>query len=431
MRRIALLLLALMLAVSCQEPTQPDSQLGTTQPSFDDDNDRRSVVHVAAPTGDVATDVANIRAAVAAATPGATIEFARGTYKLESATVPASQIVVSVAGVTLEGHRRGTTIQGISGPAGFFAGYFRLAGGRQTVRRLEFAGFRRALTIGAPGTSIGGYHVEHSTFRNGHIPISFVAFSDEVSTIRGNQFINVTQPFLIRGKTVHFRENRVTAPDPAATPFGQPFNAGVVLVEFFSGINICENNVLEENTIVGNADGFILFGEEGEICRNNVIRENRFIGQRIFTPGDNGTMVWLVGPNVQGTLIKENELDGSEGLGIVVEAASDNKIIENEFSDLPGEKETFTPYPGTAIFLGEPTSGNRVLENEFEDVVNEIVDLGTGNVIGDEDDDDDEGDDDEDGDHSIAGRSAPPLAAEGSRMLDHSKLGVLRERLKN
>lgn len=379
MRRIALLLAAAVLAAGCEDPTQPVREDIAPAPSFHFDNDDAAVVRVAAPTGDPAVDVPNIQAAVAAATPGAVIQFARGTYAIEEAT----HIVVSVPGVTLQGHRRGTTIRGVSfvDPE-FLSGHFLLNGGGQTVRRLTFEGFGVALSFGEPGTPTGGYRLESCTFRNGDLPFDFVGFSDEVSTVQGNRFINVSLPFVILGKTVHFRENRVTAPDPAATPFGQPFNAGVLFPEFLSGGTVCENNVFQGNTVVGNADGFILFGGPGESCRNNVIRGNTFIRQRVFTPFDNGTMVWLVGPGVEGNLIKENVLRGSEGLGIVVEEGSGNRIVENTFSDLPGLKETFTPFPGTAIFLGEPTSGNRVRENEFENVVNAIVDLGTGNHIG-------------------------------------------------
>jgi parallel beta-helix repeat protein len=416
MRRIELLLAVLVLAAGCKDPTQPGRGNVATQPSFDGND--AVVVRVARPTGDPATDVANIEAAVAAATPGAVIQFARGTYVIEATT----QILVSVHGVTLQGHRQGTTIRGVKGSAGFFAGHFRLTGGNQTVRRLAFEEFRRALTIGEPGTLVGGYRVENSTFRNGHIPISFVAFSDDVSTIQDNEFINVTQPFGIAGKTVHFRGNRITAPDPTAAPFGQPFNAGLILPEFFSGIGVSENNVFEENTIIGNADGFIMVADVGEICHNNVIRQNMFIGQRVFTSEDNGTMVWLSGPGVDRNLIENNVLQGSEGLGIIVFEGSRNQIVENKFRDLPGQKETLAPFPGTAILLSEGTSGNQVRRNEFENVVNTIVDLGTRNIIG-----------PGQGNENFAAASAARLSvtAKAQRMLDHPKLRVLRDRMKN
>jgi parallel beta-helix repeat protein len=424
MRRIALLSAALVLAAGCKEPTQPGRGDVATQPSFDGDDGE--VVRVARPTGDPETDVANIEAAVAAATPGAVIQFARGTYAIEATT----HIVVSVPGVTLEGHRGGTTIRGVAGfNPDVLKGHFLLNGGNQTVSSLTFDLFATALSFGeqAPATRTGGYRLERSTFRSGDLPFEFVTFSDEVSTVQGNKFTNVSLPFLIFGKTVHFRGNEVTSPDLGAHPFGRPFNAGVVVPEIISGIGISENNVLEGNTVEGNADGFIIPAFEGDRNRNNVVRGNTFIDQRVFveedgTTGDNASMVWLPGPGADGNLIEDNVLNGSEGLGVVVEEGSRNQIIGNKFFDLPGESPTFTPSPGTAIFLGEPTRANRVFENEFENVVNTIVDLGKGNQIG-------EGQ----GAENFTAMTAPrfSVSSKGSRMLDHPKLQVLRDRMKN
>ncbi len=385
------------LAAGCEDPAQPGLDRTAAIPRFHKSD--APVVFVAAPTGDAATDVANIEAAVAAATPGAVIQFAAGTYAIEDTT----QIVVSVPGVTLQGDDDddGTTIMGVSQPSGFFGGHFRLNGGDQTVRDLSFDGFGTALTFGAPGTPLGGNLVEDCTFRQGNFGITFVAFSDDVTTIEENEFINLTLPFIIVGKTVHFIDNTVTAPDPASTVFGQPFNAGIIFPEFFSGINICENNVFEDNTIIGNADGFIMFAAfPGGVCRNNIIRDNTFIDQLIFSPFDNATMVWLIagdGGTVEGNLIEDNELRGSEGIGIVLEAASGNDIVDNELDDLPGEKIPFSAafgsaLPGTGVFLDELTSFNQVSENEFENVLNPIVDRGTNNIL---DDNDIKGDGDE------------------------------------
>jgi len=375
-------------------------------------------VRVAPPTGDPATDAANIAAAVAAATEGATIKFARGTYLIAGGTIR-----LSVPGVTLEGHRRGTTLQGLFGDEFFFP-YFELVGGHQRVRRLTFRDMHNALSIGEPGTPVGGYRVEGCTFRENSAPILFFGFSDEVSRITGNRFINVVVPFNILGKTVHFRENRITSPDPAASPLtGQPFSAGAVFADPVSGV--CENNVFEENTIVANADGFLLFAFDGETCRRNVIRDNTFIRQRVFTTDDNGSMVGLIGPGVERNLVEENELRGSEGLGIVVLAAHDNRIVDNEIRNLPGQKETFTPFPGTAIFLDEATSGNRVKENEFKNVVHTIIDLGTDNILQDNDDDDR----DRDRDDLVAQAVPRSMTRAGSRAAEHPKLRFLRDRM--
>jgi len=419
MKPSVLLCAAAVLAAGCEDPTRPS---GDDVALVAHGNTPGAVVRVAPPTGDPATDAANIAAAVAAATEGATIAFARGTYVLAGGTIR-----VSVPGVTLEGHRRGTTLRGLfhDDPADdFFFPYFELVGGHQRVRHLTFRDMHNPLSIGEPGTPLGGYRVEDCTFRENSAPIVFFGFSDEVSRMTGNRFINVVVPFNIFGKTVHFRENRITSPDPAASPLvGQPFSAGVLLPDPVAGI--CEHNVLEENTIVGNADGFLLFAFDGETCRNNVIRENTFIRLRVFTPDDNGSMVGLVGPGVERNLVEENELLGSEGLGIVVLAAHDNRIVDNEIRNLPGEKETFTPSPGTAIFLDEATSGNRVKENEFKKVAHTIVDLGTGNIIRDNDDDDR----DRDHDDLVAPVLPRSMTRQGVRALDHPKLRFLRDHM--
>jgi hypothetical protein len=431
MRRIAPMMAALVLAAGCNDPTQPGRENAATQPTFHGDNDDNgAVVQVARPTGDPAIDVPNIQAAVDAATPGSTIQFARGTYRILETT----NIVVSDRGVTLQGHRRGTTIRGVTSFASpdFFVGHFYLNGGRQTVRNLTFDGFATAISIGeaAPAARTGGYRIENSTFKNGDLAFEMVTFSDQVSKVQGNNFVDVGLQFFILGKTVHFRGNRNTNPNPAATPAGRPINAGVLLPEFLSGIFISENNRFEENRVEGNADGFILFAGPVASSRNNVVRGNTFVRQRVFlepdgTTFDNATMIAAIGPGVDGNLFKDNVLRGSEGMGIIVEAGSDNRIVDNRFFDLPGERPTFDPFPGTGIVLGEATSGNVVRENVFKRVLTPIVDLGTGNIIKDEEDDDD--DDDLDG--RIAARFS--VTGKGLSGLDHPKLRMARERMRN
>jgi hypothetical protein len=82
MKPCVLLCAAAVLAVGCEDPTRP--------------------------SGDDVALLAHGNTHVAAATEGATIAFARGTYVLAGGTIR-----VSVPGVTLEGHRRGTTLRGL------------------------------------------------------------------------------------------------------------------------------------------------------------------------------------------------------------------------------------------------------------------------------------------------------------------------------
>jgi parallel beta-helix repeat protein len=420
MRRIAFLSMALVMAAGCKDPTQPGREEVITRPSFDG----AAVVQVAHPTGNPARDVPNIEAAISAATPGALIQFAKGTYAIEATT----NITVSVPAVTLQGHSKGTTIQGVTQFASpdFLEGHFVLNGGEQTVRDLNFLGFGTALSLGevAPAARTGGYRIENSTFKNGDVAFEFVTFSDQVSTVRGNKFINVTIPFFILGKTVHLLGNSNTNPDPTATPPGRPFNAGILLPEFLSGIRIGENNLLEGNTVDRNADGFILATGAAGSLRNNVIRRNTFTNQVVFvdddgSTGDNASMVVMDGPGVEQNLIEQNVLRGSEGNGVVILRGHHNRIVGNEFFDLPGVRPVFTPPPGTAILLGEESAHNQVRDNQFSNVLHTVVDQGFANVVG------------KDQSASLATASAlrPSLSAARSRMLNHPKLRALYERM--
>jgi hypothetical protein len=90
-------------------------------------------------------------------------------------------------------------------------------------------------------------------------------------------------------------------------------------------------------------------------------------------------MTYLIG-NVESTLIEENELRGSEGVGIMLEGSpTANLIIKNKIRDLPGDETPCCAPPGTGIFLDPWTSLNEVLWNKFTNVVEPIIDLGTNN----------------------------------------------------
>lgn len=378
-----------------------------TTPAYADRGHRNDVVRVAPPTGDPATDVANIEAAIAAAGPGDTVKFRRGTYQVFEDT----QFLVATPGVTLKGKSKGrTTIQDelrdVSDPffTSPFEGVFRLVGGDQAIRDLRIADSIVAVTLGGPGEVLGGYVIEDCVFDTSLSAVTFTATTDDVSIIEDNRFINVGLAAVIFGDTVHFLDNRVTAPTPETVPgFGQPVQSIQISPEFFSGATVCEDNVVEGNTIIGTAEGVIFFADPGDVCRNNVVRDNEFVDMKVFTEFNNGAMVNLVaaaGSFLEDNVIEDNELEGSEGIGIAVEGAGNNRIVGNEIEDLPGEKIPFSAaflsaLPGTGIYLDEFSFGNLVDDNELEDVRVPILELGD-NIIGDneiENDDEDDGDD--------------------------------------
>lgn len=139
-------------------------------------------VHVAAPTGEEATDRASILAALEQVRPGGTVQFAAGTYLIGGIIrVPADEI-------TLLGHSDGTVIRGCGPddfpelPEAYFACHgFELTGARQTVRNLTFEytwhglfvgccfpADREALESGEVGplrSQPGGHLIESNTFR--------------------------------------------------------------------------------------------------------------------------------------------------------------------------------------------------------------------------------------------------------------------------
>jgi parallel beta-helix repeat protein len=379
--RTYLLLMAAFLALGCNDGTQPNREDIDGGSGIDQKPGNPAVVQVKDPTGNAPDDVASIREAIARVPSGGTVQFAKGTYKIATDEI-AEQIVVSVPGVTLQGHPGGTTIEAVVFLADYLLGHFLLNGGHQTVRNLTFQNFSTALSLGESRSPVGGYRIENCTFRQGDLGLELVGFSTDATTVENNDFINLSLPFVVWGKTLHFRNNRVTAPQPEKTPFGRPFNAGIIQTDFLAGGNICENNVLEGNSISGNADGFIIGGFEGEHCRNNVIRNNTFKNQRVFNAFDNGSLLSGVGPTVENNLITGNVLKGSEGLGIVIDEGKNNRIIGNSVSDLPGLKETFVNYPGTGIYLGPTTSGNYVAANKIKRVVTPILNLaGAANTV--------------------------------------------------
>ncbi len=391
MRRLTFLAVVAALIGGCQDLVESTREGITAARGSESSKNDPVVVRVAAPTGNAAVDITNIRAAIAASTAGSVIQFAHGTYDIGDPR--ETQFVVSTPGVTLQGDRRGTTLRGVQLDAdnpedwlccALLSGTFLLNGGHQTVRRLTFDGYLWAISIGAPGTQAGGYRVENSTFRDGFVGVDFAALSEEATTVEGNTFENVTAPLFILGKTVRIRHNLIAITDIAQLTFGQPAQAVLFAPEFLSGGTVSENNVVEENTIVRYNEGVFPLTSPGDVLRNTVIRNNEIIDARIYNAIfiDNGSMVYLGAPGLfQNNVIQDNVLRGSEGVGIILETGSGNRIIGNEFHDLPGQKSTYVGYPGTAIILGAATSQNRVRGNEFENVVNTVVDLGTENSV--------------------------------------------------
>ncbi len=373
-----------------------------THADDDDDSDEIAgpVIQVAPPSGDAATDVLNIQSAIDMATPGTIVQFDSGTYQV----TPGSQFVIFVDDVTLQGDDDArTTIQGLAAfpPDFLFVGDLLLVASRTTIRDLTFEGFDVAIEVYRDGVQPTGHTIEDCTFRNGFLPIQTWSATDDVIHIQNNRMTNVQFAVRVIGNTVHFSDNKVTAPEPETMLAGKPFAVAIIYPQFPLGI--CENNVFEGNKIVGNADGFIFVSFPGEYSTSNIVRDNEFIDMRVWFDFDIASMVILDanGGIMEGNIIEGNEADGNEGVGILLFGANHNYVVDNEFEDFvvgdvrPGILDFFD-LPPTGIFLGGDTTGNYVIENEFEDVANPIEDLGVGNIV--EDNEFEEDDDDSDSD---------------------------------
>ena len=351
------------------------------------------MIHVAPPTGDPVVDVANIQGAIDAAAPGDIVQFDHGTYVLESDVFPAPQFFILEDDITLRGKgnqgkgKSWTKLQGIAKYQDVFEATFFLVGNRTKLRKLTFDGFGAAINIYRDDTQPTGHQIEHCTFQNGDTPVFTYSFSDDLIHVRHNKFINTQLAIITVGKTVHFHNNSVTSPDPESMLAGKPFAVATVYSHW--PYQVCENNVFSNNKVVGNADGIAFQAFPGEVCRNNIVRDNTFIDQRVWFPYDLGSMVILDanGGVMEGNIIRDNKIDGDQGIGIVAfGAAQNNLFIDNEFKNfvpgdvLPGLLD-WLGLPPTGILLSPDSFDNYVIRNSFKNVPVPIEDLGIDNVI--------------------------------------------------
>ncbi len=374
---------------------------------------RRRVVHVAAPTGDRATDRSNILAAFTRARPGDTVQFVEGAY------VVGEIIPVSTPGLTILGDAHGTVLRGCSPaayeklrreeadviraaikshrtsrmPAGEAAlmrrcGMFQLTGGHDTVRNLTFEYMRLGLMLGdeyqqGHWRAAGGYLVEGNTFRNTDNSIRVGVSSPDPTVIRSNTFVDTYHAVSAGGSNIHVLRNTVLAPAPDRVPANQyPSDAiGITAIAPRKGTprpthGRCDHNVVAGNLIDGYPDGVTLTALPGTACRNNVVRDNTIAVRSVSIPHSSvdwglfpdstfvGVPISLAALAVDGRTgiaednrIEGNRVLGAEGYGIKLGHASRNRVAGNTIVGIlrrspPGGDTASPSKPATADGAG-------------------------------------------------------------------------------
>jgi parallel beta-helix repeat protein len=473
-RRVLLLALTVGAFVAA-----PESRAGslsgdyTLEASLLDARQREHTVRVAAPTGELEIDRASILAALEQARPRATVQFAAGRYLIGSIiSVPTDEI-------TLLGHPDGTVIRGCAPdafpdyPAALFACHgFELTGARQTVRNLTFEYTWHGLFVGccfpedeeameAGDTGQrhqpGGHLIEGNTFKYSPNGLRVIGELEEDVVVRRNRFIDVYHAIGINGGTVHFLDNDISVSEPERVPISTHPGGAIGVSPFGQGPDrtSCIGNVVAGNRIEGHPEaiGIKVYGP-GESCRHNVIRDNTIAVQRVsfirpwfgirFSDEDDHTLVGYPivllnipattgeaveagqEPLIEDNVIEGNRILGAEGLGIMVQHASRNRIAGNTIAGIrprdpfPGNDLHIGMSPqwevanGAGIWISPGSDGNEIAGNTFEDVASYAVflegdnnrvelrsagdtvrDLGTGNRIS--------------GPTGSAGAVAPPL----------------------
>jgi parallel beta-helix repeat protein len=406
---------------------------GACGPAGDNRIDDPPAVQVAPPTGTAASDRPAILQALDRVQPGGTVQFAPGLY------VVGEVVSVTTDRVTLLGHPEGTIFRGCDPddyqvmvgrfeaalPQGSAeeitsivrsCGSLELIGSGVTVRGFTFEHSRLGICTNSctDETSVresGGYIIEDNVFRNSANGVRPTQYSEEVSFIRNNIFVNTFHAVSGSGIHTHVIDNDISAPDPTSAPEHIVSFAIGLAGEAAGDLDeaTCHDNVISGNRIDGHPDGIILLAFPGGECRQNTIRGNTIsvsrpprasvapgyiavaneddstaVGvpiQLYSLPGGSGTEAGRIARN----LIEGNVILGAEGVGIEITRGSENRILDNELSEIRRR----VPYPGNtlgwpaawddangaAIWISPGSTGNEVRGNSFRSVAGPVVAL--------------------------------------------------------
>lgn len=270
---------------------------------------RRLDAAPALPSGDPAWLVA----ALAAASPGATISIPRGHYRLEAAQLP---LVVRAAGVTLRpaDGPGSVRLEAIPRESDDLQRIFREAA------RAELARFA-LIHVAAPDVTIEGLTLGAAAF-------NVFALGVDRLTVRGNafDFSRLFHLYLIDGRGHRVVGNRARA----------SLNCVALLAD-------CQDGLLEGNVFSENPAGFRL-----ETSSRNTIRRNRLIG-----------LSWdaiLLDDGSNDNRVEGNEVAGGRLTGMQIRASHRTQVTGNRF----------TGHKTEAVLIDREASGVIFRRNVFE-----------------------------------------------------------------
>lgn len=346
-------------------------------------------VYVAPPTGKSDIDRANVQIAFDAVRPGSVVQFAAGMYMLGAGAR------LTVPNVTVLGHPEGTVLRGCDpeafmidesaiGKVSFGCTGFFVQAEHQTIRGLTFeytwhgivvgpypttaeeaTSLMESGQLGPPVYPAGGQHIEGNTFRRSPNGLRVLGTGDDVSVVRDNDFIDVFHAIGIYGAPLHFVDNRILVEKPERVPFTTHPGSAVLVSP---GNTDCTGHVVAGNRIEGHPDAIYVLVPRGETCHGVEIRDNTIHVARVTLPEagvfyertekdstmvgapitlmNNARLSGMPEADTAGVLenviVHENRVIGAEGVGIVVQDASRNRITGNTITGI----QQRIPFPG-------------------------------------------------------------------------------------
>lgn len=364
-------------------------------------------IMVAPPKNDLSYDRQAILTALSKANAGDKLQFSKGTYYV------GPSIAIDKPSLTLVGSAEGTTIKGCDIEsfqnqeyAIFNCNGFELRSSNTHIEGLTFENSWHGLYIGCcfprsieeaekGGTEqklqLGGHIIENSLFKNSSNGIRVIGESAQRNIFKHNRFINTFHAIVINGSDAEISSNLIHAENPEDIPV-TGFAGGAIIIAPIPPAQTCGKNIISNNRIAGHSDGIVLhLFTPNSSCIGNEIINNTIVTEA--KPASVGIPIAVINSinespaNLSNTLIKENLINGGNGLGIEILNASDNTIIDNSINSIK-KREPFPgnyvnssdpvlsgwkEYNGSGIWLSKSSSIKQINNNTFSDIENQNI----------------------------------------------------------